>query len=313
MLDVAGHVQLMSRRTSSDAVDELDVEEWLCGSTSRFQWGPVAQPGSFGSCGGCDRAVTMIGVDVVAEGVVEIAMRRPERRNALTLEMLEEMSVAVERAAADLAARVILLTGDGSSFCAGADLTAVHNPDLPRGSESGLGSARIWEQLGEVAVPVVAVVQGYAMTGGLHLALCCDLIVAAEDAVFRDTHAAFGLVPGSGEIQRYTRRLGVSLAREMLFASRSVSGAEAARKGFVARAVPAAALRASALELAAEIAANSPRAVGHIKKMLNGGLDSSYSEAQWADYRLNGRGQLNLEPDPDRDERLRRFAQRRRR
>ncbi len=255
---------------------------------------------------------SMVGISVVADGVVEIALRRPERRNALTLEMLDDISDAIDRASADLAARAILLTGDGPSFCAGADLTAVHNPDLPSGGESGLGSARIWEQLGELAVPVVAVVQGHALTGGLHLALCCDLIVAADDAVFRDTHAAFGLVPGSGEIQRYVRRMGVSLAREMLFASRSVSGAEAARIGFVARAVPVTELRAAALELACDIAANSPRAVGYIKTMLNSGLDRSYGDAQWADLRLNWRGRLNLEPDPDRDERLRRFARRRR-
>lgn len=252
-----------------------------------------------------------VAVRVVADGIVEVVMCRPERRNALTLGILEEMSQAIDRAVDELHARAILIRGEGPSFCAGADLSSVHNPDLPKGAEAGLGAARIWEQLGEVPVPVIAVVQGHALTGGLHLALCCDLIVAADNAVFGDTHAAFGLIPGSGEIQRYVRRLGVFTAREMLFAGRVVSGAEAERKGFVARAVPEMELSDVARGLAGEIADNSPRAVGYIKRMLNGGADRSYGEAQWDDFGMNGRGQLNLAPDPDRDDRLRRFRQRR--
>lgn len=248
----------------------------------------------------------------LADGIVEVVMCRPERRNALTLAILEQISDALDHAVGDLGARVILLRGEGPSFCAGADLGAVHNPDLPKSSDAGLGAARLWEQLGELPVPVVAVVQGHALTGGLHLALCCDFIVAADDAIFRDTHAAFGLIPGSGEVQRYVRRLGITGAREMLIAGRAVTGAEAVTRGFVTLSVPEPELEDAARELAAEIAHNSARAVGYLKRMLDSGLGRSYGEAQWADQALNWRGRLNIEPDPDRDARLRRFAARRR-
>lgn len=256
------------------------------------------------------REQQLIRTDTVADGIVEIALSRPERRNALTLEMLDELSDAVDRVIGELDARVILLTGDGPSFCAGADLRSVHSPDSRAPGEAGLGAARVWEQLGDVPVPVIAVVQGHAMTGGLHLALCCDLIVAAEDAIFQDTHARFGLVPGSGEPQRYARRLGIFLAREMLLASQPFTGAEAAVRGFVARAVPAPRLREDAVRFAEQIAANSTRTVGYLKQMLNGGFGRPYGEAQWDDERLNHRGRLNVLPDPDRDARLRQFSSR---
>lgn len=246
-------------------------------------------------------------VEVLAEHVVEVALSRPDRRNALTLGLLDDLSDAIDVAVTQLDAYVILLTGDGRSFCAGADLQAVHNPDTRTSTEAGLGSARIWEQLGSVSVPVIAVVQGHAMTGGFHLALCCDLIVAAEDAIFQDTHARYGLIPGSGEPQRYSRRMGIFTAREVLLATQPITGERAAQLGFVASAVPAAELRKEALRVAGQITFNSPRAVRYIKQMLNGGHGRAYGDAQWDDERLNHRGRLNILPDPDRDARLREF------
>ena len=246
----------------------------------------------------------------LADGIIEIALNRPERRNALTLDMLEELGRALDVAVGERGARVVLLTGEGPDFCAGADLSVVHTPDSRTVGEAGLGGSRVWDRFGEVPVPVIAVVRGHAMTGGFHLALCCDLIIAAETAIFQDTHARFGLVPGSGEPQRYSRRLGIALAREMLYTSEPLSGVRAAELGIACRAVPADQLTAETMELARRIASNSARAISYIKQMLNSGFGRPYGEAQWDDDRLNHRGRLNLVPDADRDERLRRFAAR---
>ncbi|EAR23683.1 enoyl-CoA hydratase/isomerase [marine actinobacterium PHSC20C1] len=256
---------------------------------------------------------TYIRSATVAGHVAEVRINRPERRNALTIGVLSELSHALDAAVADPEIRVVILAGEGKSFCAGADLHAVHNTELAERNEIGLGSARLWEQLGSLEIPVIAAVQGHAITGGLHLAMCCDLIVAAEDAVFQDTHARLGLVPGSGEPQRISRRIGIVAAREMLLTSRRFSAAEAQQMGMVSRVVPAEQLESAALALAGEIAANNPRGVRYIKRMLNGGWGKPYGEAQWEDTILNWGGRLNERPDDDAAERLKAFRERSRR
>ncbi len=251
-----------------------------------------------------------IRTSVVAEHVVEVRINRPEARNALTMAVLDELSAAFDSAVEDLGARVVILAGEGKSFCAGADLFAVHNAELSDRNEVGFGHARLWEQLGVLDVPVIAAVQGHAITGGLHLALCCDLIVATEDAVFQDTHARLGLIPGSGEPQRTSRRAGIFAAREIMLTSRPFTADEARDMGLVSRVVPGSELRDAALRLAQEIADNNPRAVRYIKKMLNGGWGRPYGEAQWEDTLLNWGGRLNAQPDADALERMRTFRER---
>jgi enoyl-CoA hydratase/carnithine racemase len=247
---------------------------------------------------------------VLDDHVVEVRITRPERRNALTMAVLEELADAFDAVADDPDVRVAVLAGEGKSFCAGADLFSVHNAELGIGNQVGFGHARLWELLGELRMPVIAAVQGHAITGGLHLALCCDLIVAAEDAIFQDTHAKLGLVPGSGEPQRISRRVGIFTAREILLTSRRFTASEAHALGFVNRVVPSATLDAAALDLAREIASNNPRAVGYIKRMLNGGWGRPYGEAQWDDTVLNWGGRLNESPDEDALERMRAFRER---
>ena len=245
----------------------------------------------------------------LGDHVTEVRLNRPERRNSLTLDVLDELSVALDEAVS-AGAHAIVLTGQGKSFCAGADLYSVHNPDLGERNQVGLGAARLWEQIGALEVPAIAAVQGHAITGGLHLAVCCDLIVAADDAVFQDTHAQFGLVPGSGEPQRIARRIGIVAAREMLLSSRRFSAAEMRELGLVSRVVSADELFEAAVSLARSIAQNNSRAVRYIKRMLNQGLGKPYGEAQWEDYLLNWNGKLNERIDDDARERLRVFRDR---
>lgn len=244
--------------------------------------------------------------------VVEVRIERAERRNSLTLSVLDELSDALDTATAT-GAHAVILTGAGPSFCAGADLYAVHNAELGHNNQVGLGRARLWEQIGRLDIPVIAAVQGHAITGGLHLAVCCDLIVAAEDAVFQDTHARFGLVPGSGEPQRLARRVGIAAAREILLTSRQFTAHEMHALGLVNRVVPASELSAAALGLAQSIAGNNLRAVRYIKRMLNQGWGRPYGEAQWEDTVLNWGGRLNERADDDARERLKAFRDRPRR
>jgi enoyl-CoA hydratase/carnithine racemase len=237
-------------------------------------------------------------------GVIEIMLNRPERRNALTLESLAELGECLISAASDNEIGAIVLSAAGPSFCAGADLTRVHNSELGDQSQLGLGTSMTWELLETVPIPVVAAVQGHAIAGGFHLAICCDLIVAAEGAAFRDSHASLGLVPGSGEVQRISRRLGLFHTREMLLTSRPLLARQALEWGIVSSVVPDGTVQDAARDLAAEIATNSHRVLGYLKQMINNGSGVSYGEARWADAILTRHGQVNREPDPDRDKRL---------
>lgn len=258
-----------------------------------------------------DREYEHVRVRDLGDHVTEVRLYRPERRNSLTMAVLDELSLALDDAVTN-GAYVIVIAGEGESFCAGADLYSVHNPDLGGRNQVGLGAARLWEQIGALDIPVIAAVQGHAITGGLHLAVCCDLIVAADDAVFQDTHAQFGLVPGSGEPQRIARRVGIMVARELLLSSRRYTAVELKALGLVSHVVPADELFDAAVDLARSIAQNNSRAVRYIKRMLNQGLGKPYGEAQWEDYLLNWNGQLNEQVDDDARERLRAFRDRRR-
>src|SRR5690625_3467380 len=155
----------------------------------------------------------------VADGLCRLTLNRPEKLNALNAAMFEEIVRCLD--ALDWSAvQCLLLTGAGRSFCAGHDLD-----DLASGSETNAAvekmENRLVERLATLPVPVVAKVRGHCYTGGLELVLAADIIVAARDARFADTHARFDLVPIWGLSQRLPRRVGMAKAKEMMFTSRS--------------------------------------------------------------------------------------------
>ena len=201
----------------------------------------------------------------VENGLCRLTLNRPDKLNALNLAMFELIAAKLD--AIDLeAVRCLVLSGAGRSFCAGHDLE-----DLASGDEGGRAERienGLVERLATLPFPVVAAVRGHCYTGGLELVLAADIIVAAEDAKFADTHAKFDLVPIWGLTQRLPRRVGMAKAKEMMFASRPHSGIEAAAMGLANLAVPAEALDAEVDRLCADILANSPRSNRAIKKLL---------------------------------------------
>lgn len=211
----------------------------------------------------------MIGANAVhcsvEGGLCRITLNRPEKLNALNLAMFELISAKLDALDLD-AIGCLVLSGAGRSFCAGHDLE-----DLASGDEGGRAERienGLVERLATLPFPVVACVRGHCYTGGLELVLAADIIVAAEDARFADTHARFDLVPIWGLTQRLPRRVGMAKAKEMMFASRSYSGLEAAAMGLANLAVPADQLDATVDRLCADILANSPRSNRAIKKLL---------------------------------------------
>lgn len=242
-------------------------------------------------------------LEEVQESVFDLRLAAPARRNPLTVATLDDMGALMAEAAAR-DARVLLISGEGRSFCAGADLDVVHNTRLGEQNQVGLGASLTWERLEWFGAPTIAVVQGHAITGGFNLALCCDLVVAEEGAIFQDTHARWGLVPGSGEVQRMVRRLGTGVAQDLLYTSRPMGATEAFERGFVCRVAAAGELRETALDLARSIVENNARSIAFMKSMVNLGSDRTVGEARWLERLLTDRGRVNTEPDPDRDARL---------
>lgn len=242
--------------------------------------------------------------DDPAPGVRRLTLNRPERRNALSRALVADLVTALEAAGRDEAVRCVVLRGAGPSFCAGADL---HEHFTGADDEPDIGRSPLWDLLESLPVPVVAAVHGQAVTGGFLLAYCCDLVVAAGDAVFRDTHAALGLLPTGGESQRLPRRVPPALARELLFTSRPLGADEALRAGLVNRVVPRDRLDEEAVALAAAVAATSRRSVTALKRLVTEGLKLGFAAGLALEAELNRGGAANAEPDPEREARLAAF------
>lgn len=209
--------------------------------------------------------------------VATVTLSRPDALNALTPDMLVELGDTLLELAHDDTVRVVVLTGEGRAFCSGVDLKALGGRSLEGGSVGDvldLPARRAIELLTTMAKIVVAKVNGFCFTGALELALGCDLIVAADEARFGDTHAKFGLRPTWGMSQRLIRLVGVARARELSYTARTFSGVEAAEWGLAVRSVPRGELDAAVDELVATLLANSPGSLAAYKDLYRAALDS---------------------------------------
>jgi enoyl-CoA hydratase len=190
-----------------------------------------------------------------------VTLNRPDALNAITPTMLVTLGDELESLAADEELEVVVLTGSGRAFSAGVDLKALGDRDITDGKVGDildLPARRVTGLLSNMPAITVAKVNGFCFTGALELALACDLVVAAEEAKFGDTHAKFGLRPTWGLSQRLPRLVGIVAARELSYTARNFTGAEAFQLGMVARAAPLEDLDAEVVALTDALLANSP-------------------------------------------------------
>ena len=214
-------------------------------------------------------------VRVERHGTVrEVVLDRPEARNALSTAMARELAHATATLAADPSVRAVVLSSSSErAFCVGADLkerNTYTDADLMR--QRPVFRAAFGGVL-DLPVPTVAAVAGYALGGGFEFVLSCDLVVADESAVLGLPEVTVGVIPGGGGTQLLPRRIGASRAADLIFTGRRVDIDEAERLGLVDRRVPAGQARSIALDLAAQIAANSPVGVRNAKRALRRGAD----------------------------------------
>jgi enoyl-CoA hydratase len=188
-------------------------------------------------------------------GVATLLLNRPEKLNALNIELFEELAAhigAIGRATDSVGA--VVLRGAGRCFSAGHDLAGLQDEESVASLRFEAG---VVESLANLPQPVIVAVHGHCYTGALELALAGDLIVCAESARFADTHARWSLVPLWGMSQRLPRRIGSYKARELMFTARTCTGREAEAMGLVERCVPDAALDTELAGLLDTILANS--------------------------------------------------------
>lgn len=188
------------------------------------------------------------------DGVATLTLNRPDKLNALTPAVFMALRAHLDAIAADGSVRCVVLTGAGRSFCAGHDLTAISDGEK---APSRHYESETVDALEELPKPTIAKIKGHCFTGGLELALGCDLLLAAESAQLGDTHGQWGLVPVWGMSVRLPERVGRSRAKELMFTSRRITGDQAAAIGLVDRAVPDLEIDVVVAALAAEIAQNS--------------------------------------------------------
>jgi enoyl-CoA hydratase len=195
----------------------------------------------------------------ITDGVARVTINRPERRNAMSYGVMHGLREAMDRARVDDAVRVVVLTGAGDkAFCAGADLSGIAENAGAAAAHEGRGLlADLFRDMWSLGKPLVARVRGYALAGGFGLACACDLIVAADDAVFGTPEINVGLWPFMITVP-LLRSMPPKTALDLMMTGRRVSADEGNRIGFVQRVVPVADLDAAVDALAAELAAKSP-------------------------------------------------------
>ena len=199
------------------------------------------------------------------EGAVAVVtLNRPQKYNALTADMLDELVNTLKQLDGQPEVRAIVLLGSPKAFSAGADTGTLASASATELWRSGFSEK--WDRVGEIEKPLIAAVSGYALGGGLELALLCDIIIADETAQFGLPESHIGIIPGAGGTQRLVRAVGKSLAMEMLLGGRRINAQEAIQAGLVSRIVAADELEQQALALAWQVAKAAPLAAVMIKK-----------------------------------------------
>jgi enoyl-CoA hydratase len=214
------------------------------------------------------------------EGVATITLNRPEALNAFSKDVVEEILHALEDIKTDEAVRVVVLTGAGEkAFSAGADIKTMVGMTALKARELSFMGEKLCVGLENLEKPVVAAINGYALGGGLEVAMSCDLRIAAENAKMGQTEINIGLIPGWGGTQRLTRLVGMTKAKELVFTGRIIDAKTAEQIGIVNMVVPADKFRETVSQFAKDLASKAPVALKVAKALINKGRDIGLESA----------------------------------
>jgi enoyl-CoA hydratase len=238
-------------------------------------------------------------------GVLQLNLNRPDKLNALSKALLAQLHALLDQARADDNVGCVVITGNGRAFAAGADIADM----LERGVASYADPDRlaVWAAIESFPKPMLAAVNGFALGGGLELALLCDVIVASKTAQFATPEIKIGSFPGDGGTQRLPRLVGKSFAMQMVLTGMMVSADLAERRGMISEVLEPEALMPRALEIAAEIARMSVAITPYAKRAVNAAFEMPLAQGLEEERRLT----IEAFATEDRMEGLRAFKDKR--
>ena len=208
------------------------------------------------------------------DNIALVTIDRPEALNALNSTVIAELEQVVTELENDSTVRAMILTGEGRSFVAGADIGEQYPLDLDGGRRWGQRGSALFRRMERLEFPTIAAVNGFALGGGCELAMSCDIILASEKAKFGQPEVGLGITPGFSGTQRLPRRVGVAKAKELIFSGRMVKADEAERIGLVNTVYAPEALLDGAMEMARSFAKNAPIAVKYAKACIDRGMQT---------------------------------------
>jgi len=204
--------------------------------------------------------------------IAVITINRPEALNALNRDVLGELEKVVEQAEKEQDVYVLIITGAGRAFVAGADIAQMKDLTPDEARAFGEYGNRVFSKIESLGKPVIAAVNGFALGGGCELSMACDIRIAGVKAKFGQPEVGLGVTPGFGGTQRLPRIVGLSKAKELIFTAQNISADEALRIGLVSLVVPNEELMNAALDMANKIALNAQVAVRESKIAINKGM-----------------------------------------
>lgn len=201
-----------------------------------------------------------------------VAINRPEALNALNSTVVSELAQLLDQVEQDTELGALIVTGEGRSFVAGADISEMRTKTLAEGREFGRQGSAVMRRIEKLEIPTIAAVNGFALGGGCELAMSCDIILASDKAKFGQPEVGLGITPGFSGTQRLPRRVGAAKAKELIFSGKVIGAAEAKEMGLVNAVYAAEELMNSAMEMAQSFAKNAPIAVKYSKACIDRGM-----------------------------------------
>ena len=204
----------------------------------------------------------------VKDRVLTLTLNNPEKLNILNIEMLEAIEDAFKEIEDRDDIRVVVITGEGKAFAAGADIKLMSQKDVKGAWEWALFGQRVFNTIEHSSKPVIAAVNGYALGGGMELAMACDIIIASEKAVFGQPEVYLGLIPGFGGTQRLPRRVGLVWAKYLILTGDRIDAQKAKEIGLVVDVTSPDTLLERAYQIAKNIIKGGPNAISYAKQIL---------------------------------------------
>jgi enoyl-CoA hydratase len=216
----------------------------------------------------------------IIDGIAIVTISRPQALNALNTRFFEEMDMIVQEIGLNPSVKVLIITGEGKAFVAGADIAEMVNKNQDEGEAFSRLGQHTFSSFGKLEIPVIAAINGFALGGGLELAMGCDFRIASNKAKFGQPEVNLGLIPGYAGTQRLSRLTNMGNALYMLMTADMFTAEEALRMGLVQKVTEPEMLIDEVLKIARNIASKGPEAIKKVKKVVRHGCDLPFVEGE---------------------------------